>query len=382
MRILMLNSEFPPYGGGVATDTLNLLMRLASDETVDIDLITSGKNSETQQFSRGIRIYSVAAKADESPSFKKRELLRYAWLATSLALKLHAENPYDLCFAWNTVPAGWVAMKLRQAGLPYAVRISGSEIPGHMRRFSHLFVVLRPVIKRVWRNASAVVVKCAYEQRKILELEPRATVLLIHNGVDVDAFRPREERRAEEALRVLCVGRLIEHKGQHDLLEAIASVARTGRNIRLTLVGEGKEKVKLQTLARTLGIEHLVDFRGQRGRTDMPGLYADADVFALPSYQEAMNLSIMEAMAAGLPILTTKTGGTEELIVEGRNGHTFEWGDVPRLSELLTRMADDPTVITAMGEESHRHIASFTLEKAVESYLKTFADVATPESRP
>ena len=108
LRLLMLNNEFPPLGGGTGTVNRALLERFAQVPWLEIDLITSarGKQAEEEQFAERIRILKVPVNNQNIHHSSNRELVTYAARALPLALKLHRATPYDLCFSWCTVP-GW-----------------------------------------------------------------------------------------------------------------------------------------------------------------------------------------------------------------------------------------------------------------------------------
>ncbi|HEX9439466.1 MAG TPA: glycosyltransferase, partial [Roseiflexaceae bacterium] len=137
MRILMLNNEFPPLGGGTGTVNRALLQRFARVPGLEIDLITSalGRQPEQELFAERIRILKVPVNNRNLHHSSNRELLTYAARSLRAALKLQRARPYDLCFAWSAVPAGAVALALRRlTRLRYLVRVCGPDIPGFEQR--------------------------------------------------------------------------------------------------------------------------------------------------------------------------------------------------------------------------------------------------------
>src|SRR5215212_3568493 len=163
MRILMLNNEFPPLGGGTGTVNRAILQQLAHEQDLAIDLVTSalGRRREQERFAARIRILKVPVNNQNIHHSSNRELLTFAARALPAALRLHRAQPYDLCFAWSAVPAGGVALALRRTtGLPYLVRVCGPDIPGFERRYGPLYPILAPSIRAIWHGAAAVVAKC------------------------------------------------------------------------------------------------------------------------------------------------------------------------------------------------------------------------------
>jgi glycosyltransferase involved in cell wall biosynthesis len=172
------------------------------------------------------------------------------------------------------------------------------------------------------------------------------------------------------------VARLIERKGQAVLLDAVERLARRGAEVVLELVGTGDALGAYRERARALAIGDRVCFTGYVPREKIAARYAAAHVFVLPSYNEGMSVATLEAMAAGLPIVTTKTGGTEELVEESVNGFVFEPGDVPALTSHLSRLAGDRGLARRMGKASRIRAEGFSWEAVAQKYLSLFAGVA------
>ncbi len=378
MRILMLNNEFPPLGGGTGTVNRAILLRLSGVESLEIDLVTSAtdKKASEERIAPNIRILKVPVNPRLLHHATNRELITYAVYGFPLALRLHREKAYDACLAWSAVPAGAMALLLlRSQGLHYAVRVCGPDIPGFERRYAPLYPLLKPLIGAVFRHAEVVIAKCALEAAMIRAVEPAASITLIPNGVDLETFQ-QADISSEPPFRVLCVGRLIERKGQHHLIRAVYEAVRRGIDVTLELVGTGDALGRYKALVHKLGLEERVRFSGYVPREEIAARYAAAHVFVLPSYNEGMSVATLEAMAAGLPVVVTRTGGVEELVEEGINGLTFTWGDVATLADHLIRLATDRDLARRMGKASRARAALFSWDRAAGRFKQVLEDVA------
>ena len=380
MHILMLNNEFPPLGGGTGTVNRAILLRLAEVPGLTLDLVTAalGRRPEQAQFAERVRIFKVPVRNQNLHHSSNRELLTYAALALPAALRLHRATPYDLVFAWSAVPAGGVALALRRlTGLPYLVRVCGPDIPGFEQRYGPLYPVLTPVIKAIWHGASRLVAKCQGEAAMMLAVTPGLAIELVPNGVELAAFTPAPITD-DGPLRLLCVARLIERKGQHHLIAAVRRLLVEGHAVQLELVGEGDARQANEALARRLGVAPQVTFAGYVPREQIAAHYAAAHLFVLPSYNEGMSVATLEAMAAGLPTVVTRTGGAEELVAEGVTGHIIPWADVDALTDHLRRFAANRALARQMGAAARTRAHSFTWEVATARYLTLFAELVPP----
>lgn len=378
MHILMLNNEFPPLGGGTGTVNREILRRLAAQPDLSIDLLTSalGRNYEQQQFAERIRILKVPVNNRNIHHSSNRELLTYAARALPAALKLHRKQPYAACLAWSAVPAGALALALhRLIGLPYVLRVCGPDIPGFEQRYGLLYPLLTPVIKASWAAAGRLVAKCQAEADMMLAIEPNLAIDLVPNGVDQAAFTPAPIADGGP-FRVICVARLIERKGQHHLIAALKHLLAQGIDMRVEFVGEGDARAAHELLARTLGVAEHVQFSGYVPREEIAAHYAAAHAFVLPSYNEGMSVATLEAMAAGLPTVVTRTGGTAELLREGVTGLGFDWADVTTLTGHLQRLASDRSLARQMGAAARRHAHNFSWDTAAHRYQTMLGDLA------
>lgn len=378
MRLLMLNNEFPPLGGGTGTVNQATLQHFARVPGLEIDLVTSalGKASEEESFSNEVKLYKVPVRNKNIHHSANRELIEYAIRSLRLALKLHRKNPYDICFAWSGVPAGAVALALKRIiGLRYILRVCGPDIPGFERRYQTIHFLIAPLIRRIWHAADKVIAKSQREIEMIHAVDPRVDCLLIPNGVEINRFEPAHPVPDDGPLKLLCVGRLIERKGQHHLIDAVKRLTDEGIDVRLDLVGEGDARPANEAQVARLGLIDRIRFLGYVPREEIVRHYAAAHIFVLPSYNEGMSVALLEAMASGLAVLVTSTGGTPELVEEDVNGKIFNWADVDHLTSLLRGLAMDRSTMCRMGEASRVRAGSFSWDRTANRYLEVLESI-------
>jgi glycosyltransferase involved in cell wall biosynthesis len=209
------------------------------------------------------------------------------------------------------------------------------------------------------REALFVVATSDYARSQLLTMLPTDVwdkVRVVACGVDLSGFGSADHRPGNDELRILYVGTLVGRKGQPVLLEAFAGLRGRGVPAHLTLVGDGPERDALGELAARLGIADDVTFTGGLGHDDVREQYARTDVFCLPSFAEGQPVVLMEAMAAGLPVVSTRIAGIAELVEDGASGFLVHAGRADLLEEVLARLAADADLRRSMGEHGRAKV--------------------------
>jgi glycosyltransferase involved in cell wall biosynthesis len=159
-------------------------------------------------------------------------------------------------------------------------------------------------------------------------------------------------------VRILTVGRLLALKGHALLLQAVAGVRAAGAEVELTIVGDGPERERLEVLTRELAIEGHVRFAGAVGRDRVASHYAAADIFCLASFAEGVPVVLMEAMAAGLPVVATRVAGIPELIRDEETGLLVSPGRADLLAGALMRLVESEGLRRRLGGAGRGWVAS------------------------
>jgi glycosyltransferase involved in cell wall biosynthesis len=233
-----------------------------------------------------------------------------------------------------------------------------------------------------WKVAAADAVLCISDfcRSQLMALVTEAAwpkLHVVHCGVPLQAFTP-VERTAGEPLRVLCVGRLVPEKGQALLLEAVRRLLDDGVDVRLTLVGDGPRRAALEARVAELALGDAVHLTGAVGQDQIRDHYARADVFALPSFAEGVPVVLMEAMATGLPVVTTRIAGIAELVEDGVSGHVLPPGRVDLLADALAHLAADPERRCRMGAAGRAAVeAGFDIDRIADQLVSCFEATAT-----
>ena len=210
----------------------------------------------------------------------------------------------------------------------------------------------RAFIRSVLARADTVIVLSSGWAEWVRSVAPGAHIVVIHNPVVVP---PLDETLHRTEPVVLSLGRLGRLKGSFDLLEAVAELKALGIDVRLRLGGDGQID-EVRARATELGIADRVDVLGWIGPAERIAELARARIYALPSYNEGLPMSLLEAMAAGLPVVTTPVGGIPDVVREGVDGHFVKPGDVDALAARIAALLADPLRARAMGLAGHEHV--------------------------
>ena len=251
-------------------------------------------------------------------------------------------------------------------GYPYG-RIM-TKIYIALERFAALFTdrIITLTEREVWEHVQ-------------LGVAPRTKFVAIPSGVRLEGFsessvdpgRLKESLSIPEGCRVIgCVGRLTYPKGHRVLIEAAALLVQDIPHVRFLIVGDGELTEEIQSLVLAKGLKGNVSFLGWRD--DVPDLLRIMDLFVLASLNEGMGRVLVEAMAAGRPIVATRTGGIPDVVQDGKTGILVPPGDPHRLAQAMKLLLNNQELASRMGEEGTRRAKEFSSEAMIESIQQLY----------
>jgi glycosyltransferase involved in cell wall biosynthesis len=214
---------------------------------------------------------------------------------------------------------------------------------------------------------------CRAQVMKLVEPAHWDKLTVVHCGVEPAAYALSTANGTVPA-HVVSVGRLVPMKGFSLLVSAVAALAREGRPVRLTVVGDGPDRAMLEGQAARLGIGGAVTFTGALGAEAVTGLLASATVFCLPSFAEGVPVVLMEAMAAGVPVISTEVMGIPELVRDGESGLLVAPGREDQLAGALRRLLDEPETRARLGRAGRETVErEFDVDRSAAQLLARFA---------
>ena len=203
---------------------------------------------------------------------------------------------------------------------------------------------------------------------------PAEKIRIIANGIDVGAF---ERGKALPSVSVSggkvvgVVARLDLQKGFEYLLRAIHELCTTFHALKVMIVGEGPDRQEIEDLVQEYGLQSNVVLAGQQ--SDMPGVYAAMDIFVLPSLDEGLPMTVLEAMAAGRPVVATRVGAIPGVIKDGENGLLVDPRDTAGLRDAIARLLSDPDLCRRIGDKAHEWVRrNYTSEEMALKYRQMY----------
>jgi len=247
--------------------------------------------------------------------------------------------------------------------------------------------ILKRFEYKLLKRSDRIIAVSEYTKREILENYdvPAWKINVIYNGVDIWKFKPakRDEKNLykrelgfrEEDFLILYVGRLYSRKGLPTLIEAIPPVVAKFKNIKFLISGKGlkDEEERLRRYAKQLKVEEKLVYLGYYPDEKLPNLYGAADIFVFPSIYENMPFAMLEALASGLPVITTTVGGIPEVIQNGKNGFLVKPYDSKGLAEKILYLTENPNVASEIGIAGRKTIeVKFNWDNIVKQVLQVY----------
>lgn len=356
MKILVLNFEYPPLGGGASPVGRDLAEKYVLHGHL-VDVVTMHHESlPLSEYINGVHIFRVKCGRKKVNISTPLEQLKYLIRSRKILNNLFATNIYDYCHCHFLIPTGllalWVKSKYK---LPFLVTIHGSDVPGYNPdRFTFLHLFTKPLLRAIVYSADTIVSPSKYLlgllKEKITFSEINTPTEIINYGIDI----PQKKANSKEKI-ILSTGRLLKRKGFDTLIKAVSNL---DIGYEVHLCGDGpmmSELRELGKLSKTKIVFHgWIDNKSDKYLE----LLERASIFALVSSHENSSVSIMEAMANGCAIITSDATGCFEMVED--IGLCIKVNDVDALREAIMMLVKDISLVDKYK--------SLSLDKAIDKY--------------
>lgn len=322
----------------------------------------------------GVEVLALGRRPGRDPRVAWR-LARAARAFRIEVMHAHQYTPFFYAALARALTAGAFRLVLTEHGRAYPDNVSAQRRLANRWGLAHL--------------ADEINAVCAFSAQALTQVDgfPACRTSVIENGIHLDRYRPADDRATwkrrlslDPARRhVTCIARFHPIKDHATLVRAFAKVAPSSPDVDLLLVGDGEQRADLKALATTLGVSGRALFLGVRG--DVADVLRASDVFALTSLSEAASLTLMEAMASGLPVVVTDVGGNPEIVRAGTDGLLVPRGDDVATAEALGLLLKDPARAQAMGAAARaRALERYDIERTIAAYHALYRRLAARET--
>lgn len=375
-KILSISYEYPPLGGGGAKVARDLSDKLRSLE-FEIDFVTMWfKGLKRIECLPYMTIYRAFCWRKNASVCHAIEMIPYLFTAFVIALRLTKKNDYTINQSHFIFPDGLICLLLKKlTGLPYVITAHGSDVPGYNpNRFIFMHVLLRPLWKAITQNSAVIVCPSKTIQALVLKNYPDIKTVVIPNGMQIDRFSPNipKERKA------LVVTRMFERKGVQYLIEALRDI---DTDFEFHIVGDGPYLDSLIDMAKD--VKANVTFYGYvpNDSEQLKNLYETSRIFVFTSSMENFPIVLLEAMTAGLAIISTQGSGCAEVV--GDAGILIPACDARSIRENLMKLIEDQELCYSLGQAARRRVEEcFSWDAVAKQYQSLLKSIGGPRGGP
>lgn len=374
MKILVINYEYPPIGGG-GGDVSKFLSEGYAARGNEVKVLTAHWDSlpKYEKINSNLEIYRIFCFRKAQDHCTPLQMLGFMIMGTLPALSISSKWKPDFIhahFAIPVAPISYIANLLKK--IPYIITYHGGDVPGFVpEQTDSYFKIIKYPAHVVSRRACCCVAVSEGLKDLAVKNYEKANIIYIPNGVDTNIFAPPAEKKIHSPVKIVFAGRFNPQKALHRLIGAARKLKdESVTNFIVELYGGGPLEKELKDSVNKNNLEDIIKFMGWIKRDDLSKVFADSDIFVLPSDIEGMPIACLQAMSSGLAVIGSRTMGIKEVVNDGVNGILVNIGDIDSLANAMAALIKNPETIIKMGEKS-REIAvnNFSWDIIVDKYL-------------
>lgn len=378
MRILVLNHEFPPTGGGggrAAEDICRGLAKRGHEVTVLTSHLRGLPYEEKRDGYQIIRIASLRTEPYRASFVVMAAYVLAGLWAGYRYMRLLQPDVIHVHFA---VPAGALAWMLsRLSGIPYVLTVHLGDVPeGVAEKTSGWFRWVYPFTRLIWRDAGHIAAVSEFTRGLALKKynrEIEREIQIIPNGVDVNSLKP-DRIGLNDPPRIVFAGRFMPQKNPLQVVRTLGEL----RDLpwQCVMIGDGPLLEDVKRAVAENGPQDRFQFTGWLGGAEVLSWFDQSDILFMPSLSEGLPVVGVEALAKGLAIVASQVGGFVDIVEDDRNGFLVQPADLPTFSNALRQLLSDEDCLLSFRNASLERARQFDIHRIVEQYEQIFKKVA------
>lgn len=373
MRILVLTHEYPPIGGGggkVAEDICEGLVKYGNQVRV---ITTQLKGLPMFEMREGVELIRLRSGRKFAYKATLSSMALYLFFGFFRAIKDIRTWKPDVIHVHFAVPAGVLGCFLHfLTGVPFVLTAHLGDVPGGVpEKTDKWFKWIKPFTPPVWNTAARVVAVSAFTRDLALTHYP-VPIEVIPNGVAIDLYDPGPIK-TNDPPRIIFAGRFVTQKNPIQLVQSLGDIQDLPW--KAALVGDGALKPDVEKEIERLGLRDRVDLPGWLTPSEVIDWFRESDILFMPSLSEGLPVVGVQAMAMGLAVVASKSGGFIDLVEPGKNGYLFDAYDRQGYSNALRELLQDQLLLLNMKQNSRRMSAAFDLGYIIKRYQDLFTEV-------
>lgn len=375
MRILVLNHEFPPIGGGGGRAAESICQALAK-RGHEIKVLTSHfKDLPREEQRDGYNIIRIPALRTQAFRASFLSMVVYVLSGLWAGLRLVRLFRPDVIHVHFAVPAGalaWMLCKLTR--VPYVLTAHLGDVPGGVpEKTNDWFRWIFPTTRWIWRDASARVAVSEYTRSLALK-HYNEEVLVIPNGIDVDGDNSTSIRVNNPPV-IVFAGRFMEQKSPLQVIRTLNEI----KDIpwKCVMIGDGPLMPDVKKSISELGLGDRFILTGWITPDEVMKQFERSDILFMPSLSEGLPVVGVQALSKGLAIVASRVGGFVDLVDENQNGYLIETGNTEGFKTRLQEMLENPSRLLSLRQASLKKANSFEITQIAEQYEKIFMEIVS-----
>lgn len=341
MKILILNYEYPPLGGGAGVCTKYEAEGLVNTGN-EVTVLTTWFIGENEYFENG-NFKLIRLKSKRKYTFKSNPLEMISWvnIAKNYSDNKLKINDFDVCIANFAIPGAIVAKHIKKTKkIPYIIISHGQDIPFFFPKQMLKYHLLTYFwIKNLVKHAEKLVLLSNEMKKNADRFIGKKNIsknIIIPNGCNTHIFKPDLERKSKK-FKIIFVGRLVIQKSPFTFLKALEILKNKSIDFTVNILGDGYLRKQMEDFVIEKKLSEIVNFRGWVSKTEMLNEYQSANLQVISSDDEAMSIAALESLACALYVISTQVSGNTELIEDNVNGEFFDFKNYVQLAQLIEK---------------------------------------------